>query len=340
LPHFWTPIIESDGDETSFGIATAGNDALARHSYAVGGAWSTDGHPDWYAAYVYDRWRPSVFANTSDDRDSWLAGEIRTRELNAGATIPFRTVRRAQAVFGAVHVSSERFQCGTCMPPVDVSIDRRALRAGWAFATARDYGSSISSEDGVRTAIAAEVSPSAFGSSATSSTLIADLRAYIPAAPRHGVLAFRGAAAASWGDDEAVRVFGAAGSGSRPANASFGRDAIGLIRGFADDDVVGRRALVVNADYRSPVTWIERGVGTWPLMLRSIHAAAFVDAGAAWNERLTRQGRRMSAGLEVSGDVVVGYFLPLTLSTGVAWRHDPTHVVRGPALFARVGRAF
>jgi hypothetical protein len=340
LPRFWTPVIEFDGDDTSFGLATAGSDALARHAYAVGGAWSTDGHPDWYAAYVYDRWRPSFFANTSDDRDSWLAGEIRTRELNIGVAVPFRKVRRVQSAFGAVHVSSERFECGACRPTVDLSIERRALRGGWSFATAKEYGYSISGEDGLRASAAAEASPQAFGSTGTSSTLIADVRAYVPAAPRHGVVALRGAAAASWGDEDAVRVFGAAGSAGQPANGSFGRDAIGLIRGFADDDVVGRRAIVLNADYRLPVAWIERGVGTWPLMLRSIHAAAFADAGAAWNDGLTRRARRLSAGLELSSDVVLGYSLALTLSTGVAWRHDPTHVVHGPAVFARIGRSF
>jgi hypothetical protein len=340
LPTFWTPIVESDGDETSIGVATAGNDALARHRYAVGGAWSTGGHPDWYAAYLYDRWRPSLFLNTSDDRDAWLEGEIRTRELNVGISVPFRTVRHAQSVFAAWHASSERFACGACAPVVDVSIARSALRGGWAFTNVKEYGYSVSPEAGVRASAAGELSLEALGATGTASTVVTDVRAYAPAGLRHGVVAVRGAAAASWGDDDAVRVFGATGSGPQPAASSFGRDAIGLIRGFADDDVVGRRVVVVNADYRLPIAWIERGVGTWPLLLRSLHGAVFVDAGAAWNERLTSQRRRASAGIELSADVVVGYVLPLTVSSGVAWRHDPAHLVRGPAAFVRVGRAF
>ena len=47
----------------------SGSDALGRHAYAVGGAWSTAGNPDWYAAYAYDRWRPTLFASYSDDTD-------------------------------------------------------------------------------------------------------------------------------------------------------------------------------------------------------------------------------------------------------------------------------
>lgn len=340
LPRFWTPIVEVDEAETSFGAATAGSDALGRHAYAAGTAWSTEGRADWYAVYIYDRWRPGIFADTSGNTDAWLGGEIRTRELNAGASIPFRRFRRAQSLFASFHVSSERFECPGCDTPADVSVDRRALRAGWSFSTAKEYGYSISREDGVMLSAASEWSPSAFGSTGTATTIVLDARGLVPAFPRHGVFAVRGAGAASWGDEEAVRRFGAAGPGPRPAGASFDREAIALIRGFDDDEVVGRRAAVVNAEYRVPLTWIERGAGTWPFLLRSIHGAAFVDAGAAWDERLTSRSRRVSAGVELSADVVAGYVVPFTLSSGIAWRHDPTRSAQGAAFYARVGRAF
>lgn len=340
LPRFWTPIVEVDEEETSFGAATVASDALGRHAYAAGASWSTEGRADWYAIYIYDRWRPRLFADTSENTDAWLGGEVRTRELNAGASVPFRTVRRAQSLFASFHLSSERFECPACVTPADVSVQRRALRAGWSFASAKEYGYSISREDGFSVSAASEWSPAAFGSTGTATTVVLDVRGFVPALPRHGVLAVRGAGAASWGDEEAVRRFGAAGSGPRPSGASFDRDAIALIRGFDDDEVVGRRAAAVNAEYRVPLAWIERGAGAWPFLLRSLHGAAFVDAGAAWNERLTSRSRRASAGIEVSADVVIGYVVPLTVASGVAWRHDPTRSATGAAFYARVGRAF
>jgi hypothetical protein len=340
LPRFWSPIIESDGGGTSFGAATAGSDALGRHAYAVGAAWSTRGSADWYGAYAYDRWRTTVFADTSEDTDSWLSGEIRTRQLNVGARTPFRRFRRAQSLFTSFHLSSERFDCGACEPAIDVSIERRALRGGWSFSSAKQYGYSISREDGVSASVAAEWAPEALGSSGDSRAITVDVRAFLPAQPRHGVFALRGAAASSWGDEDAVRVFGAGGSGRPAAGASFDRDAIALIRGFDSDDIVGRRAAVVNLDYRVPITWIERGAGTWPALLKSLHAAVFVDAGAAWNDHLSRRDRRASAGVELSADVVVGYVAPLTLASGIAWRHDPTRSERGATIFVRIGRGF
>ena len=77
-----------------------------------------------------------------------------------------------------------------------------------------------------------------------------------PSAPR---------GASAWGDDAVRRLFSAGGGGPQSGGIGFDLDAIGLIRGFETDDVIGPRAAVVNADYRVPLAWIERGVGTWPL---------------------------------------------------------------------------
>ena len=49
---------------------------------------------------------------------------------------------------------------------------------------------------------------------------------------------------------------------------------------------------------------------------------------------------RVSAGAELSADLVVGYVLPLTVTAGAAWRYDPARSAGSGALFARVGRAF
>lgn len=340
LPRFWTPIVEPDGDELAIGAATAGADALGRHAYAAGAAWSGRARPDWYAVYSYDRWRPTLVVSASDDTDPWRAGTVRTREVDAGLSLRFRTTRRTQMLFAAAHAADDRFECGGCGPDADVTVRRHAARGGWTFDSSRLYGYSISREHGASLAAAVEWAPRAFGSSGDSRAVVADARAFLPAPLRHGVVALRAAAAASWGDDEAARVFGAGGAGREAVGISFDRDAIGTVRGFDVDEVAGRRAVVVNADYRIPLAWVERGAGTWPVFARSLHGALFADGGAAWTERLTRDGVRVSAGAELSADLVVGYVLPLTVTAGAAWRYDPARSAGSGALFARVGRAF
>jgi hypothetical protein len=51
-------------------------------------------------------------------------------------------------------------------------------------------------------------------------------------------------------------------------------------------------------------------------------------------------GARYSLGAELSTDVVLGYFAPLTISGGGAWRGGPVSSDRGWAAFVRLGHAF
>jgi hypothetical protein len=93
-------------------------------------------------------------------------------------------------------------------------------------------------------------------------------------------------------------------------------------------------------DYRFPLAWPQRGIGTLPVMLRSIHGAVFVDVGHAWDASFRAADVRRSFGAEISADTVMGYSLPLTLTAGAAWRDDPSGRRPGWAVFARTGRAF
>jgi hypothetical protein len=333
-PRFWTPTVFADGDELFVGAATGSADALGRHAYAAQAAWTTARvRPDWQIAYAYDRWWPTIFASVADDTDPWRGGEIRTREANAGLLLPFRRVRWSQAILGAMHSSSDELTCATCEPR---KIVRRALRSGWQLWAARAYGYSISLEDGWSATAATEITREAWGSEGNAVAMTVDARGYVPVWPRHAVVAARGAAALTWGDDRARRVFSASGDSPQPGGFRFGSDAVGLLRGVADDEVIGRRAAVINLDYRLPVRRIDRGWGTVPVFARVLHAAAFVDVAHAWNERFTGRDATVSVGGELSLDAVIGFRLPVTVTTGAAWvSHD-----RGFSAFGRIGRAF
>ena len=340
VPRFWTPIIEEDGDNVAVGAATSGADALGRHGYYASAAWSTRGRPDWAAAYAYDRWRPTLFANMSDDQEAFRSGDIRVREVNAGAQLSFRRVRRAQVVVGTFHAAREQIDCAACEPAINEQADRRALRAGWLYDGARRFGYSISDEEGFIAVGSAEWTRSALGADGNATAVVGDLRGYLRAGPRHAVIASRIGAAHAWGDRSVRRIFAAGANGAALPLIDFDPDAIALVRGFDSADANGRTSIVVNLDYRIPLAWIERGYGTWPLLLRSIHGALFADGGGAWDADPSRNDWRASFGAELSADVVVGYSLPLTLTAGVAVRYDPTHRSDGAAVFARVGRAF
>jgi hypothetical protein len=341
VPQFWTPIVESDNGEISAGAETAGMDALGRHAYAGALAWTTSrARPDWSLNYAYDRWWPTLFVNLADDTDTWREGEVRTREVNAGALFVGRRVRRSQSVLAAFNASTDAYDCDACSKPVEAVIRRRAVRVGWSLDATRSYGYSVSRESGTAIQVTWEAAPEALGSEASSNAVTMTARTYHPAGPRHAVIALRAAAASAWGDEQARRAFSAAGPGPQPGGFDFGSDAIGLIRGLDSDAVVGDHAAVVNADYRFPLWRLERGVGTVPVFFRTLHAAVFADAGHAWTGAFRSADIRVSAGVELSLDAVLGYALPITFTTGVAWRDDPVSARRGAAAFGRIGRAF
>ena len=65
-----------------------------------------------------------------------------------------------------------------------------------------------------------------------------------------------------------------------------------------------------------------------------------MDVGHAWDDEFDRSAVRRSLGAELSFDVVLGGAVPMTVATGAAWRHDPSRVREGGAVFVRLGRAF
>jgi hypothetical protein len=336
-PRFWTPTLESDGDEIVAGAATGASDALGRHVYAAEAGWAAArARPDWQVAYAYDRWRPTVFANVADDTDPFRDGEVRTAEGNLGVLFPIRRVRWSQSILGAFHSSIDRFTCAACGPDGQARVVRRAVRGGWSTNDSRSYGYSISREDGWNATVTTELTREALGADGNGEAATFDLRGYLPVVPRHAVIAARVAGAASRGDARARREFSVSGSGPQTLGFDFGTDAIGLLRGVPEDETAGTRAAVVNLDYRLPLKRIDRGAGTLPVFARVLHGAVFLDAGHAWVGSFRRADVTVSVGAELSLDAVVGYVLPLTFTAGGAWASQD----RGFVGFARIGRAF
>jgi hypothetical protein len=338
-PTFWEPVIRSDAGQPVVGAGTAMTDALGRHAYAVDAGWASGrGRPDWHLAYAYDRWRATLFANFSDETDPIRGGEFRSRELFAGALLPVRHVRWAETFLAGVDAETDTVTCAAACG--DHHRDLRSVRLGWLHDSRRVFGYSISPEEGFAAETAVELNPSALGSDAGAGAAILDARAFRRVFGRHTVIAARVAAASAWGSSETRRVFSAAGSGPSQPLFDFGRSTIGLLRGFAIDDVTGSLAAVANVDLRVPLVRVERGPASWPVFVRSIHAAAFFDAGDAWDNAFRAADVRTAGGGELSFDVVLLHYFPFTLVSGAAWIHDPVAVRSAPSLFGRIGYAF
>jgi hypothetical protein len=356
-PTSWSPVITSDSTQTRAGAGVAGIDILQYHAYAVSASWLVSGPagsgdtrtamPDWQASYTYNRWRPIFFVSASS-QTSFFAGPAtaagtpstateRERLIQAGVLVPITHVRTSHVLWASLLRGVDDFSLASRT----ITRDRGAVRAAWSTTTAHTYGYSISPEQGVTAGATSELVRRALGAFADAATFTADVRAYLPTPVRHHVLAIRAAGGTSTGNIDMQRTFHLGGPGPNLDALDFGSDAVSLLRGFAADTFAGSHAAVVNADYRFPLVRPQRGVGTWPLFLQTLHAAVFADAGQAWTGVYRAGDLKRAAGAELSADIVAGYVLPLTIAAGAAWGHDGSGTVsNGATVYVRIGRAF
>jgi hypothetical protein len=350
-------VVEGGSDQWRIGAGVSGYDVLGYHAYAATATWriaSPEGAPaparatpDWQLYYVYARWRPTFFGSASAET-SFFAGPateagtptastLLARELQAGVVLPILHVRVShQALFSLVRALDHY-----TLPTQQLSRTRVAVRGAWLTSSARSYGYSISPEDGVSVGTTVEIVRRGLGAVANANVVTGDVRMYLPSFAPHHVAAVRLAAGSSSGDTTAGRTFLLGGPSSNGNAVDFGRHAVSLLRGFATDTFAGSHVALVNADYRWPIARPQRGVGTWPLLFHTVHAAVFADAGHAWTRAFRANALKVSGGAELSADVVAGYFIPFTATVGAAWGHDGSGLVRDRATaYVRFGKAF
>jgi hypothetical protein len=356
-PAWWTPIFDNSSRQLRFGAATAAADVLGYHGYAASATWLVThpagvevpgaATPDWQIAYAYARWQPVFFASASRDTSFFAGpptetgaptnGTLVEYQVETGVQWPFVHARVSHVAVASVVRATDRFRfaSGTA------DVNRTALRIGWQTSTVHLFGYSISPEHGVTIAAAAEGVPKALGSTAGATTIAIETRGYVAGAGPHDVIALRAAAGSSAGNALSGRTFLLGGAGPAFSPLAFDSARLGLLRGFPADTFAGTHLVVGNADYRWPIAYVQRGYGTLPIFLRTLHAAVFADAANAWTRRFSASTTKTAVGLELSADIVAGYSLPFTVATGAAWGHDGAHLVDdGLTAYLRIGRAF
>lgn len=357
-PTSWTPVVEISGDRARVGAGIAGYDVLGYHAYSATATWLVStpagaplpdaASPDWQLSYAYDRWQPLFYVTASRDT-SFFAGPAteagtpasatrRERQVEAGVLFPIRHTR----VHHAAQASIVRAVDDFALAGGGVSRGRTPLRAAWQTVTAHTYGYSISRERGVAAGATTEIVRRGLGSFADATTTTGDARAYLPGLAPHHVVALRLAGGASIGDAGAGRTFLLGGDFPGSGVVDLGSSAFTLLRGFRANTFAGSHIALVNAEYRWPLARPQRGLGTWPLFLHTVHAAVFADAGQAWTHAFRSDAIKSSAGAQISTDVVAGYFAPLTATLGAAWGHDGSSelVADRVTVYFRVGKAF
>lgn len=328
-PRFWTPIFGSDESGSQIGAATGGMDVLGRHKFDAVALYGTSTDRTAYSLqYVNDSFDPSfqigisdfavrhsdLFKDAGTDNDYWERRQRLDLDM-AFSRIAFQT--QQSVTFG---YRAERFSGLTDIPTGFVPPDEgtlSGLRLAWQFNTAKEYGFSISREDGRRLLASYERFDHRLGSDSDQNRYIAGWHEYRGLLLQHHVLAARLTGALATGDRLIQRAFEVGGPSVAeefldPEQAEF------FLRGYPARLLRGQKAALGTLEYRLPLQNIEHGISTWPFFFQRTHAAFFYDIGNAWDKDTRLSDFRRGVGVEIKMDMTLGHLLSLRLRLGLA----------------------
>lgn len=303
----------------------------------VGGLTSAVPYGDVYV-YSDQQEGPNVLAIEDSDVRYW---ERRTQGY-LSVSYPLTT---KQALFGR-YTATQRTNL-TAIPedPYYPFLPTRgflsSVGGGWRFSTGKAYTYSISPEDARVVSVVGEWVSPWLGSYVYSDQdldgdgfidlvsfnqllLTGEVREYIsvPWFYNH-VLALRGSLGAAFGDELNFGNYRLGGTWGESGLAVLPSEYRAL-RGFPFSTVSGNWHYLGSAEYRFPVWRLDWGAGTYPLFLRTLHAAVFTDVGDAFDDAASATGPLVGAGGELRLSTVVGWAAGLQFRAGYAF------ALRGP----------
>ena len=341
-PTFLLPIWGADSAGTTYGIFTAGSDAVGRHSWQAQ-AWMSPraGTMGYTASYVGGWSWPTLdlFSERFVDGSPGFPARLLAlwTPLAGGATFTVTRLERSFALrlgWSATRYDSlETPGPADGIPPAYLFKDGLLSEAtfGAAYRDGRRFANSISTEEGRALSLRFRVAAPATGSDYQLWRARAAWSEYLRVpGTRHAVLA--------------TRLSGALGRGSLGGSPPFSLGGLtqpnlidlfllqtfspsDQLRGYPAGVLAGNGVALLNLELRFPLLEPEVGHSTWPLFLRRVNGALFVDAGEAFVVGTERgySGRgfnwdrlRVGAGAELRLETVVAYWLVTDLRLGVA----------------------
>ncbi|MBJ6799156.1 BamA/TamA family outer membrane protein [Geomonas propionica] len=330
LPRFWLPRLYADSSKgTVVGAFTAGADVLGYHSYALSAAYSGERKRGYYTLlYNNDSFYPTLTVQAH--AEPFLYADLYQNgndywELNQGvsvqASIPINRLESRYRLLAGYEIVDQKalstLQPGGTLYGVPVFQGRRDnVFAGIDFDDVLKYPYSVSSEEGRRISLLYRYYSRDLGSDINLSEYSAIYQEYLRlplASPRHQVLYLRLAGALADGDlqygQQAFQLGGA------PSDLNKFP-----LRGYPVRSMAGKYIATGTLEYRAPIMYPLRGIGTIPAFAEKLHGALFVDAGQVWDDRRSFHGNetRVGAGVELRADVTLGYWVKVTPALGFA----------------------
>jgi Tol biopolymer transport system component len=294
-PRFWLPWAQRRDEHWELGGFTLGWDALQFHRYWLAtGARQKDWRPFFAVKYELRRYRPAL--SLAFDLDP----QAQTGQLGAG--FEFRQTTSGSWLDVAVHAARD-------------STLRGWFELGWLFSNAHTYRFNVAPTEGRICGLSADGRKRGLGSWHDRVRVIGYWTEYIGRPP--GSWSLRGRLAAGFGYGD---------SSARSSVILASRSGLLAVRGYTLD-TAGLVAVASGLQFRTPLAWVERGVGTGPVFLRNLNAAAFADCGMVCTRYRPRgvdlRRARIGVGAELRIDLLLGHFVPASFTSGIAIGLNP-----------------
>jgi hypothetical protein len=289
LPKFWLPLVSYD-NSWSIGGMTYGADALFQHKYLVQGLYNLqDKKPTIYLDYTLDRFYPTIDISGFYDK-----GKI---QGNLSKLITFRKVARYQDLSLGYLINKDNYLLS-------------GLGFSYGFSNAKIYPYSISPEQGRSVRLIIYNYDKFLFSKYNLTKIYINAIEYLNLPFKHHILFFNLQTGFAFGDSIRKNEYSLGG-----INEQFS------IRGYAGNVIDAQHLLTFTAEYRFPLFWIERGLGTMPVFFKNFSGKVFFDYGKVLSSLSANRQPPfaiLGTGAEISLNMLLFYEVPATLIFGVA----------------------
>ncbi len=328
LPRFWIPLAGGDESGLQIGGFTAGTDILGRHRYDISALYGLSSHhPSASFQYENDSFYPTLHAGLTylpivypdlltdvqgHALDYWEKNVRGEMDMSYSWTF-FRSSNRLTGGFFTESFSALSIIPQSVSPPETGTAN--GLHFSWNLNTSKEFGFSISPEQGRHIQVYYDWLTHLLGSDFNQNRYIAGWHEYFNFFFSHHILATRLTAAISTGDSLTQRAFQVGGPDFteeiiKPDQIDF------FLRGYPIRQFRGNKAAIGSIEYRFPIYNIEHGYRSWPFFLKRTHGTLFFDMGNAWDQETALPDFRRGFGAEIKMDMTFSYFLPLRLRLG------------------------
>lgn len=345
-PRWWFPALRFSEQRSEFGLTTIGGDALGVHNYSLTVTYDTElDMPAGQLSYAYaDRlFLSAVRLNEITLDASGNQERVSTRSI-ASAVLAFPDLyiqKQSNLLFSLIYDVTADAELAPGEIPLE-NFEDNLLGVAWLYNTSNYNPLSISLVDGMKLRLVAEDSDT-LNSYYTGQVYTFDWRQYIRTG-KESVFALR--FLQGWGTEQ-PRVFKLGGEG-------FNDDAVSVVLGTSNEAVFnqrnyalrgykeglpqlqGRRVQLLTTEWRFPIQRIEKGIMAPPVGIMQWYGTVFAETGSAYYD--SPETYYSSAGIELTADINLFYYLTLRMRAGYAHGFDKE--IGDDRIYIEIGSSF